>query len=283
MPVLIGSVLSLVALPVLALVWGARPADLLEVWAQFRAGFQIGETTISPTDFVSVRGHLRAGLHDDPVHAGLAARVRPAPHAAGHRGRTPSSRVSAMSASISALLAITLAGIDLACCHRGRRAVGRDRLRLADDRAELRLGHHPADRTPDRGGRHDRGRRPDGHVRSISVRSTRIETFDRRDVIIPNTDLISGAGHQLDPRQPCRAADPAGRRRLWQRRREGPGNPFRRRQQLSDGAGRSRAAGPVHGVRGVQPRFRTACPAARHQLDDDRHDRDEFRDQQAFR
>jgi len=52
-PVLIGFMLVILALPVLALIWGARLADLRESWAVVSAGVQMGDTRISPADFVT--------------------------------------------------------------------------------------------------------------------------------------------------------------------------------------------------------------------------------------
>ncbi|MEY8842067.1 DUF3772 domain-containing protein, partial [Cribrihabitans sp. XS_ASV171] len=50
--VLIGFVLVIAALPILALFWGARWADLTELWSQMLEGFDIGGVRVSPTNFL---------------------------------------------------------------------------------------------------------------------------------------------------------------------------------------------------------------------------------------
>ena len=52
-PTFFGFFLLVLALPVLALVWGARVSNLTEIWSAFGRGFSIGDSQISPTDFLT--------------------------------------------------------------------------------------------------------------------------------------------------------------------------------------------------------------------------------------
>ena len=52
-PMLLTIVLGLMSLPAFALIWGARMADLTEIWARFGEGVQLGDARVSPTDFLT--------------------------------------------------------------------------------------------------------------------------------------------------------------------------------------------------------------------------------------
>ena len=52
-PVLASFILTLAAVPVFALFWGARNSDLDEVWESFKAGIPLGDSAISPMDFIT--------------------------------------------------------------------------------------------------------------------------------------------------------------------------------------------------------------------------------------
>lgn len=52
-PVLTSFVLLMLSVPILALIWGARVADLTEMWTAFSQGFTLGEARISPVDFLT--------------------------------------------------------------------------------------------------------------------------------------------------------------------------------------------------------------------------------------
>ncbi|MFT5000885.1 MAG: potassium efflux system protein, partial [Planctomycetota bacterium] len=52
-PVALGFGLILLAIPALALIWGARVSDLQEVWTLISDGFSVGDRRISATDFLT--------------------------------------------------------------------------------------------------------------------------------------------------------------------------------------------------------------------------------------
>ena len=78
LPVLTGTLLALVSIPLLALIWGATFTDLEAIWARLVEGFEVGEVVISPVDFRHVHHRLRDRLCADQDVAGRAAPVRAA-------------------------------------------------------------------------------------------------------------------------------------------------------------------------------------------------------------
>ncbi|HEU0223632.1 MAG TPA: DUF3772 domain-containing protein, partial [Paracoccaceae bacterium] len=193
LPVLVGFVLGCMAIPVLALIWGARESDIDEAGRLLTEGISLGETRVSPLDFVTfalifVAGYTLTRL----AQSILRGSVLPQTSLDSGGRMAVVSMVGYVGIVLAALAAVGATGLDLSnlAIVAGALSVGVG-FGLQNVVSNFVSGLILLVERPVKEGDWIKVGDFEGIVKRISVRATSVQTFDRAVVVVPNADLIS--------------------------------------------------------------------------------------------